>query len=36
MSHPETKTVEILFVKKNESDLPKITYLFILTQQQQK
>ena len=36
MSHPETKTVEILFVKKNESDLPKITYLFILTQQQRK
>ena len=24
MSHPETKTNEILFVKKNESDLPKI------------
>ena len=24
MSHPETKTTEIPFVKKNESDLPKI------------
>ena len=24
MSHPETKTIEIPFVKKNESDLPKI------------
>ena len=24
MSHPETKPNEILFVKKNESDLPKI------------
>ena len=24
MSHPETKTNEIPFVKKNESDLPKI------------
>ena len=24
MSHPEAKTIEIPFVKKNESDLPKI------------
>ena len=24
MSHPETKTIEIPFVKKNESNLPKI------------
>ena len=28
MSHPETKTIEIPFVKKNESDLPKIKLTF--------
>ena len=26
MSHPETKTVEIPFLKKNESDLPRIKF----------
>ena len=38
MSHPETKTVEIPFVKKSESDLPriKLTYNNNNIQQQQK
>ena len=31
MSHPETKTIEILFVKKNESDLPKIKLTYFNT-----
>ena len=31
MSHPETKTVEIPFVKKNESDLPKIKLTYFNT-----
>ena len=28
MSHPETKTIEIPFVQKNESDLPKMKLTF--------
>ena len=31
MSHPETKTIEIPFVKKNESDPPKITLTYFNT-----
>ena len=31
MSHPETKTIEIPFVKKNESDLPKIKLTYFNT-----
>ena len=31
ISHPETKTIEIPFVKKNESDLPKIKLTYFNT-----
>ena len=31
MSNPETKTVEIAFVKKNESDLPKLKFQYFNT-----
>ena len=31
MSHPETKTVQISFGKKNESDLPKLKLTFFNT-----
>ena len=31
MSHPETKTVQIPFVKKNESDLPKLKLTYFNT-----
>ena len=31
MSHPETKTIEIPFVKKSESDLPRIKFIYFNT-----
>ena len=31
MSHPERKTIEISFVKKSESDLPKIKFIYFNT-----
>ena len=31
MSHPETKTIQIPFVKKNESDLPKLKLTYFNT-----
>ena len=31
MSHPETKTIEIPFVKKSKSDLPKIKFTYFNT-----
>ena len=31
MSHPETKIIEIPFVKKSESDLPKIKFTYFNT-----
>ena len=31
MSHPETKAVQIPFVKKNESDLPKLKLTYFNT-----
>ena len=31
MSHPKTKTVEIPFVKKGESDLPKLKFTYFNT-----
>ena len=31
MSHPETKTIKVPFVKKNESDLPKIKLTYYNT-----
>ena len=31
MSHPETKTIEIPFVKNSESDLPKIKFTYFNT-----
>ena len=31
MSHPETKTIQISFVKKNESDLPKLKLTYFNT-----
>ena len=31
LSNPETKTVEIAFVKKNESDLPKLKFEYFNT-----
>ena len=31
MSHPETKTIEIPFVKKSESDLPGIKFIYFNT-----
>ena len=36
MSHPETKTIEIPFVKKNESDLPKIKLTYLSAQPKKK
>ena len=32
MSNPETKTIEIPFVKKSESDLPKLKFTYFNTQ----
>ena len=36
ISHPETNTITILFVKKNESDLPKLKFLYFNTSSKKK